>query len=81
MLKTNQERTNGANAPKMVIPRISTFTLIEETPEDFLLGVGVLVAVKNPVRTSVLVVTVTLVPRAAVDDAVDVAELQSEEAS
>jgi len=81
MLKTNQERTNGANAPKMVIPRISTFTLTGETPKDFLLGVGVLVAVKKPVRTSVLVVTVTLVPRAAVADAVDVAELQSEEAS
>ena len=46
-----------------------------------MVGVGVLVAVKNPVRTSVLVVIVTLVPLADGGDVVDVTELQSEEAS
>ena len=53
----------------------------EETPKDFLLVEGVLVAVKNPVRTSVVVVTVTLPPPTGDGVAVEPGELQSEDAS
>ena len=81
MLDLNQDRKGGTNAPKMGRSRRLRFILKERTPKDFfLVGVGVLVAVKNPVRTSVLVVMVTLVP-ANGGDVVDVAELQSEDAS
>lgn len=38
------------------------------TPEDFFVGLGVLVAVKKPVRTCVVVVTVTLALAEAADD-------------
>jgi len=57
------------------------FILKERTPKDFLVVVGVLVAVKSPVRTSVVVVTVTLEPPCAVGVAVEPGELQSEDAS
>ena len=57
------------------------FILEEETPKDFLVVVGVLVAVKSPVRTSVVVVTVTLAPRPSVGVAIEPGELQSEDAS
>jgi hypothetical protein len=55
------------------------FNLKEETPKDFLLGLGVLVAVNNPVRTAVVVVTVALAPVAVGVD-VEAMELQSEDA-
>ena len=80
MLKNNQDRKDEANAPRMSGTRMLRLILKEETPKDFLEGVGVLVAVKNPVRTSVVVVTVTLAPPAAVGVAVEAIELQSEDA-
>ncbi len=79
MLKNNQDKKEEANTPRMGKIRSLRSILKEETPKDFLLGVGVLVAVKNPVRTSVVVVTVTLAP-VAVGVAVEAMELQSEDA-
>jgi cell division protein FtsX len=79
MLENNQDRKDEANAPRMGRTRRLGFILKEEAPKDFLEGVGVLVAVKNPVSTSV-VVTVTLAPPAAVGVADEAMELQSEDA-
>jgi hypothetical protein len=80
MLENNQDRKDEANAPRMGRTRRLGFILKEEAPKDFLEGVGVLVAVKNPVSTSVVVVTVTLAPPAAVGVADEAMELQSEDA-
>jgi hypothetical protein len=80
MLENNQDRKDEANAPSMGRTRRLEFILKEEAPKDFLEGVGVLVAVKNPVSTSVVVVTVTLAPPAAVGVAEEAMELQSEDA-
>jgi hypothetical protein len=81
MLKSTQKRKEDANAPRIGTTRKLTFILKERTPKDFLVVVGVLVAVNSPVRTSVVVVTVTLEPPAAVGVAVELEELQSEDAS
>jgi hypothetical protein len=69
MPKSNQERKDKANA-RMGRARRLRFVPEEKTPKDFLVGEGVLVAVKNPVRTSVAVVTVTLPPPTGVGVAV-----------
>jgi hypothetical protein len=81
LLKSNQDRKEEANVASMAIARRLRFILEEETPKDFLVVVGVLVAVKSPVRTSVVVVTVTLAPRPSVGVAIEPSELQSEDAS
>jgi hypothetical protein len=81
LLKSNQDRKEEANVASMAIARRLRFILEEETPKDFLVVVGVLVAVKSPVRTSVVVVTATLAPPTSVEVAVEPGELQSEDAS
>jgi hypothetical protein len=81
MLKGTQERNNDANAPRTGRTRRSMSIPKERTPKDFLVVVGVLVAVKSPVRTSVVVVTVTLDPPCAAGVAVEPRELQSEDTS
>ena len=80
MLKSNQDRKDEANA-RMGRIRGLIFIPKEETPKDFLVGEGVLVAVKNPVRTSVVVVSMTLTPPTGVGVVVKPGELQSEDAS
>jgi len=81
MLKNAQKRKEDANAPRIGTTRKLMFVRKERTPKDFLVVVGVLVAVNSPVRTSVVVVTVTLEPPAAIGVTVEPGELQSEDAS
>lgn len=64
--------------------KLNGLSLNEETPNDFFVVLGVAVAVKKPVRISVVVVTVTppeFTDTTAVATAEALGELQSEEAS
>ncbi len=81
MLTNNQENKQDANILRTVSARRLIFILIGGMPRDFFVVVGVLVAVKSPVRISVVVVTVTLDPPTTVTVAVEPGELQSEDAS
>ncbi len=83
MLRNPQKKTRKENAsdPSNVASELRSK---ERVPKEFLDGLGVAVAVKNPVRISVVVVTVTLpVPPALFAEDVGVAagSLQSEDAA
>jgi hypothetical protein len=59
MLKSAQERKERLSKTIRGTPMRKVSRLEAGTPDDFLVvGLGVLVAVKSPVRTSVVVVTI-----------------------